>query len=213
MANITTKKALRCAVCGKESDQQIVLSRYIADTGLDQKPVPFTLPFTLECPHCHYAADDLSAPASEDVCAYVRSAGYQESALRQQDTWLRRLENAAKIAGCQQKWAEASYRWLIAAWYCEEHDLPARAKEDRERSVQMDEAVPNLSLTPAQMLTYIDSLRQLGRFTQAEQMAVPMEPEFVRLLGAEHLLTKILRRVIELVRAGDAAPHLVSEVS
>lgn len=211
MSNITTE-TLRCAVCGKESDQRIVLSHYTADTFLDQKPAPSVLPFTLECPHCHYAADDLSAPVSEETRAYIRSTEYQEQALRQQDTWLRRLENAATIAEHQQKWAEASYRWLVAAWYCEDHALAAQARADRERSVQMDEAVPNLGLTPAQMLTYIDSLRQLGRFTRAEQVAVPLEPEFVRLLGAEHLLTKILRRITELVRAGDAAPHLVSEV-
>lgn len=211
MANIMAK-TLRCAVCGKESIQQIVLSRYTSDMDLDQKPVPFVPPFTLECPYCHYAADDLSAPVSEETRAYVRGAEYQKWALQQQDAWLRRLEGAAMIAGQRQQWAEASRRWLVAAWHCEEHGLFARARENRERAVQTIETVPGLKLKPAQMLTYLDSLRQLGRFTRAEQVAAQNEASFVQALGAEHLLTRILRTELALVRKADAAPHLVSEV-
>lgn len=211
MASITSK-TLRCAVCGKESDQQIVLSCYTSDMNLDQKPVPFVPPFTLECPYCHYAADDLSAPTSEETRAYVRGAEYQKWALRQQDAWLRRLEGAAMIAGQQQQWAEASSRWLVAAWYCEEHGISARARENRERAVQTIETVPGLRLKPAQMLTYLDSLRQLGRFARAEQVAARNEAGFAQALGAEHLLTRILRTELALVRKADAAPHLVSEV-
>ncbi len=211
MANIRTK-TLRCAVCGQSSSQQVVLSRYVPDMGLDQKPKTAVLSFVLECPHCHYAADDLEAPASEQTRAYVRSAEYQEWALRQQDAGLRRLEGAAKIAEHERKWAEALRRWLTAAWYCEENDLPAQARENRERAVQMVEAVPDLRLTPAQMLTYIDSLRQLRRFARAEQAAARNEAGFVQALGAEHLLTRILRAELALAQKADAAPHLVSEV-
>ena len=72
--------------------------------------------------------------------------------------------------------------------------------------------VPDLRLTPAQMLTYIDSLRQLRRFARAEQAAARNEAGFVQALGAEHLLTRILRAELALAQNADAAPHLVSEV-
>ena len=53
---------------------------------------------------------------------------------------------------------------------------------------------------------------ELRRFARAEQAAARNEAGFVQALGAEHLLTRILRAELALAQKADAAPHLVSEV-
>ena len=202
----------RCAVCGRESEQRVLLSRYVADRELDRKPLGDVVSFALECPHCRYAANDLEEPVSAAKRAYVLCEDYQAWTRRQEDAMLRRLEGAAKIAEHLEQWAEAADCWLSAAWYCEEHGMEARAEENRALAVQMVETVPGLHLTPEQLLSYIDSLRRLGHFARAEQLSRQMEDGFVRALGEHALLTKLLRREITLAQGGDRAAHRVSEV-
>lgn len=211
MANYLTK-TMRCAVCGRESEQRVLLSRYVSDRELDRKPLGDVVSFVLECPHCHYAAGDLEEPVSEAKRAYVLCENYQAWARRQEDTMLRRLEGAAKTAEHLEQWAKAADCWLSAAWYCEEHGTVSRAEGNRARAVQMVETVPGLHLTPEQMLSHIDSLRRLGRFTRAEQLSRQVEDGFVRALGEHALLTKLLRREIVLAQDGDRSPHRASEV-
>ncbi len=211
MSKIITQ-TMRCAVCGQESVQQVPLSRYVPDMGLDQKPIASKLSFALECPYCHYVAGNLSTTVTEQTKAYVLSQAYQDWAIHQETPALRRLEGAAKIAEQNQEPAAAASHWLTAAWYCEDNHLADRARIDREKAVQIIESTPALKLTPAQMLSYIDSLRQLKRFDRAAQVAQRVEQGFLQNLGSDHLLTKILQTELALLQKSDATPHLVSEV-
>ena len=203
--------SVRCAVCGQTSEQTVVASRYVPDHGLDGKPAgPASGMPVMECPHCHYAAADLGDPASETMRTYVHSDAYIHWYAAQTDPVLRQLEGAALIAA-QTDLAIAARWHLAAAWYCEDHAMPDRAEQNRRQYLEMTLA-SGCKLTPDEMLPYLDSLRLLGRFEEAHVLVGQLQPAFARLFEEQDIHRKILQREINLLDAGDAAPHMVSEV-
>lgn len=203
--------SVRCAVCGQISEQTVVASRYISGHGLDGKPVgPAPEMSVMECPYCHHVAADLADPVSEAVRTYVHSDAYIHWYAAQTDPALRQLEGAALIAA-QTDLAIAARWHLAAAWYCEEHAMPDRTEQNRRQYLEMILA-SGCKLTPDEMLPYLDSLRQLGRFEEARALAGQLQPAFARLFEEQDIHRKILQSEINLVDAGDAAPHMVSEV-
>lgn len=203
--------SVRCTVCGKDSEQFETVSRYLPDYGLDSKPFGMEANADLmECPHCHYLAPDLADPVSETVRGYVCSDAYTRWFAAQTDPGLRRLEGAALIAA--QTDIAAAARWhLAAAWYCEDHNMPDRARQNRRQYLEMT-LDSGCKLTPDGMLPYLDSLRQLGRFDEARALAGQLQPAFARLYDEQNIHRRILLTEQHLIESRDEAPHLVSEV-
>lgn len=203
------RTSVSCAVCGQSSEQMDVMSRYVPDHGLDGKPCGAP-PALMECPHCHHLAQNLAAPVPEAVRRYVLSDTYARWFGAQTDPGLRRLEGAALIAA--QTDLAAAARWhLAAAWYCEDHALPEKARQNRRQYLEMT-LQSGCKLSPDGMLPYLDSLRQLGRPEEARALAEQLQPAFARLYEEQDPHRLVLQRELHLLDAGDFAPHLVSEV-
>lgn len=203
-------QTVRCAVCGQESEQTVRISAFVQDTGLDQKPVG-ALPPVQECPHCRYAALRLDAPAPPAVCAAVQDPAYRSWWAAQPDPALRRTEAAARLAMAGGDPLAAARLQLLAAWYAEDAGQPQKAAGHRQAYLQLVEQ-SGQSLGPADMLVYLDTLRQAGRTEQALAAARRYEPAFLRGAGAQGLYYRLLQRQLELCGRADTAPHTMSEV-
>ena len=129
MSRITTE-AVCCAVCGQTSSQMTLVSAYVQGTGLDGKPLG-ALPRVQECPHCHYAAPRLDAPAPPAVAEMVRSPAYQRWWTAQPDAPLRRVEAAARLATAGEPLPAADLQ-LLAAWYAEDAGDAQKAAGHRQ---------------------------------------------------------------------------------
>lgn len=208
MSRITTE-AVRCAVCGQTSSQMTLVSAYVQGTGLDGKPLG-ALPRVQECPHCHYAAPRLDAPAAPVVAEMVRSPAYQRWWTAQPDAPLRRVEAAARLATAGEPLPAADLQ-LLAAWYAEDAGDSRKAAGHRQAYLQLVQAAGQ-DLDPAAMLVYLDTLRQTGETHDAETLAAQLEPAYRRGAGPGGLYSRILLRIRELSRQGDTAPHTLSEV-
>lgn len=201
--------SVSCAVCGEKSKQMGAVSRYVPDHGLDSKPYG-TSSFLMECPHCHYIATDIATPVSETVRKYVNSSTYIHWFSVQTDPGLRKREGAAMIAA-QINLADAG-RWrLAAAWYCEDHNMPDKARENRLQYLKLT-SQSGCKLTPDDMLPYLDSLRQLGMFEEAMTLAEQIQPAFARLYDKRDLHQLVLQQELNLIKARDISSHMISEV-
>lgn len=204
-----TKVMVRCAVCGQTSAQIEQVSIFVQDRGLDQKPLG-ALPLIQECPHCHYAALQLSFPASPAVCELTRSPSYQNWWESQPDTVLRAAEAAARLATAGDP-LNAAHMQLLAAWYAEDAGVPQKATGHRQAYLQLVQQ-SSQKLSPTDMLVYLDTLRQIGQTQQAEALTCQFEPAYLQGSGADGLYYRLLLRIQTLCRQGDTAPHTVSEV-
>lgn len=201
-----------CSICKKSSVQDATVSLPFpctdSDADLDGRPAGANRTAYLqtleECPHCGYAAPDISqAPAGlEEVIAgdayrALLAAGPKS-----------RMQRAGFLYEYSKKYPEAAKQYLHLAWMCDDAGEEEEACRFRGRAIDAllasvdqlpDPAADNLIVVLA------DLFRRCGEFETAgdlcDNAAVADDSQFRRILIYERLCAE----------CGDAACHTVRE--
>lgn len=205
------EREVKCGCCGKEIKVEDVLSMYIKDSGLDQKPLSAEFLVKInECPHCHYCSPDIENTISEDMKAIVFSEKYQEIMKSPgKDPEGRKIKAAIKIS--ENNFIKI-HLYLTLCWHLEFQGEMQRAEEIRKRAVSaMEEELegePSVEL----VLVYIDCLRQLGEFTKCRSVMDEIQDILYENLDEKDFLIKLFMYEKKLVEKLDKEPHLASEI-
>ena len=200
-----------CACCGKVIEVTEIISRYIVDSGLDQRPEHEGLLIEInECPHCHYCAQEISKFISEDVKNIVFSDKYQEIMKSDyEDLVDRKIKAAAKLAESR---AEKIMLYLTSCWHLEFQQKIKEAAAMRKKAVvymeKEIEGEPPIEL----VFMYLDSLRQLGEFDKSFTVISEIGNILYQNLDPDDFLLALFRYEVMLIEQRDALPHLLSEV-
>jgi hypothetical protein len=209
---------LICAVCGLESCQtQLRSGAEIQPPDFDTRPgemVRSTLPdWVMECPHCGYAAGDLSA-ADSRAFAIVRSEEYRRRLTNPalpQDA--RRFAAYALLLERIGECADAGWTALHAAWLCDDAGHAEGAWACRGEAVRLwkrgkaqGEKFMEDHLQEFALVT--DVLRRMGDFDAAREACL----EALTIESLPGLIEDMLRRQLTLIQQKDSAAHSLGEI-
>lgn len=208
---------VRCAVCG-ELQQALILTSTssFGPPDLDLRPAGpqrWALPYAVQrCGACGYCAGSLGqAPRGAE--ATVRSVTYrgvlEGSRL---PSLARSLFCAALVKEAAGDADAAGWRFLEAAWACDDVPDPAQARVCRDRAVELFRRalVTGEAKAPRGMvLTLIaDLLRRARRFDEAGELAAQAQLALAELEDEESAPTVDIARYIgALAASGDDAAH------
>ena len=196
----TAARNITCANCGTVFEANVKISSSSRNFGLDGKPDnPGFLPLIFDCPNCGYAGYKIEGekPVIPDNFVIDRSNPYDA------------YERALVLATTD---GVKNHLLMEYAWRLEFDGKTEEARKVRERAVaQMEES---LSKDPIIELAFIfiDFLRQLGRFEEAEEMLNMISPAVIDSAEKKPRFYKLFLFLQELVKKQDAAPHMISEV-
>jgi hypothetical protein len=206
-------KNVRCANCGKSSEQTVLEStNAFGSPDLDLRP-PEMQRSTMEtwlqlCPSCGYCAPDITqAPSDSSI---LQSQGYQAALQNHQFPELVRRFLAYAVALEPSESAGAAQAYLQAAWVCDDGGLVDQARECRQRACARFRALQPLTDTERGVTTgavFVDVLRRSGQLHEAASEC--------RALLSYRSATPVHRTVLEyqqqLIAQGDTSAHTVSE--
>ncbi len=214
----TKTLSLKCVNCGKESEQEVVVSsstfgaKQHLDTRCDNGQVDAPIQ---ECPHCHYANIDISRP-SESAKTVYQSAKYQEILNSNFDE---KIKNYLKAALVNEKDEEAcaAQLYLNATWCFEDNKDSKNATKYRKLAcknlMQIAEAEDNGDI----YIQCIDLFRKNKEFDKAEEVLNKIRYEMFK-LDYEYKMTEdyiALKNIVDfekkLIDSKDPADHLVEE--
>lgn len=206
-----TDMYVKCACCGADVRIEVLKSVYKKDCGLDQKPeYEYLLKTIDECPKCHYCSQRLDKAITENVKKIVASKKYQNIMnLQSDDERGRRIRAAAKLA---ENDAEKANLYLLAAWHYEWEKELKTALQMREKAIVHMEELLKGQVPVATVLIYIDCLRQVGKFAEANEVINEIETAIEENLERNSVEYKIFQYEKELINHLDDAAHMVSEV-
>lgn len=213
---------VRCAVCG-ELQQALILTSTssFGPPDLDLRPAGpqrWALPYTVQrCRACGYCARSLGE-APPGIAATVASLVYQGVLSGS------RLPSLARSLFCSALVREAAgdpdgagWRFLEAAWACDDVPDPGPARICRGRAVEMfrRSLVTGEAKAPAGVvLTLVaDLLRRARRFDEAVEVSAAAQRELAELEGEDEFAATadIARYICSLAGAGDDAAHCCGE--
>ena len=209
---------VRCAVCGeRQSALTLTSTSSFGPPDLDLRPAGprrWALPYTVQrCRACGYCARSLGE-APPGVASTVASPVYQGVL---DDS---RLPSLARSLFCSALVREAAgdpdgagWRFLEAAWACDDVPDPGQARICRGRAVEMFRRalVTGEAKAPAPVvLTLVaDLLRRARRFDEALDAGAAAQRELAELEGDEEFAAtaEIARYIGSLAETGDDAAH------
>lgn len=195
-----SRVSVSCSNCGASFETEIRVSASSGDFGLDGKPdnADF-LPAIYDCPECGYAGYKIDGdkPKIPEAFAVNRDDPYDK------------YERALVLATTDDV---RNHLLMEYTWQLEFDGKNAEALSVRERAVsQMGRS---LSIRPVIELAfiYIDFLRQLGRFDEAEETLNSISPIVTADAGKRPKFYQLLLFLQRLIKDRDKAPHMISEV-
>lgn len=208
---------LKCAVCGKTSEHEIILStNTMGPPDLDFRPSEMERStmdkWVQRCPHCGYCASSIDEET--DIAAdYIKSKEYVELSRNTSYPELARdflccsfLEEKAG------KFAEAGLSALYAAWACDDAGSTDRAVDCRGRAYEMflrarEAGQEFVEEAGGEQALMADILRRCGRFEEAIKLCeegLRGEPD--------DLVRSMLEYEVKLAEKGDMLCHNVAEI-
>ena len=159
-----------CAVCGATHEYRILTStNAFGSPDLDLRPPQMkrgTMPLWVqECPDCGYTAEDVSDP-TQIPREYLQSEAYKTcGGIRFDKPLAGRFYRQHLILLWDQKFTEAFFAMLHAAWVCDDADDTENAVRCRDIAAELLE----MYVLPAEqekeyLLLYADVLRRAGHF-------------------------------------------------
>lgn len=208
-----TEKNIKCAHCGKESEQTVIISTSaFGSMDLDTRPPMMArglLPFEVqECPHCHYC-DVSIADASvnsdtfpSDYLVIAHDSKYPELA--------RRYYLAALLHSAKEDIYGAGIMYLKAAWACDDLHQAELSKAFRKKSAEnlLNHTVETGDGDAAVML--VDVLRRAEEFSEADQILQNVKEAMED--DENGFINKILDFEGRLIEAKDSKCHTVGEI-
>ncbi len=201
--NITVK----CACCGQESQQSVLVSKYIKDTCLDGKPEnEGLLPKVMRCPECNYVAVNIQAPIDDKKKNYILSDEYK---LLVDDKNNNSYDLAYALLG--EKERDVSFIQL-SAWkheFDKEYDIANQRKEMLVTKLKLAiENIPKAEL----VLLCVEVLRQLSRFDECNEYLEAIEDSMLANKDKQVNFYKLFELEKKLAQNEDSQPHFRSEV-
>ena len=214
MTTVTTMVRV-CAVCGTESEMNVVVSTSaFGSPDLDTRP-PAPMRHTIglrvqQCPTCGYCAGNIEEAhpgTAERVATDAYRARLEDPAY---PTLANRFRALAWLRGEEGRYAEAAWAAIQAAWMCDDHQVDEAAvacrREAAERIVRAQErAQPITQQQGAAPLLLVDLLRRAGDMALAHAVL-----EGHRETIPEGLLTQLVSFEEALLQAGDRGCYTVA---
>lgn len=206
-----TKISVTCACCGHESQQSVMVSKYIKDTYLDGKPMNVgLLPIVMFCPECKYVAMDIHAPIDEKKKEFIKSDEYTRLL---DDNDSNNYDIAYALLGEGDSHAEQDAAFLQwSAWkheFDEEFDVANHKKE--ELVVKLKTAIEKAPRAELVLLC-IEVLRQLSRFDECNEYLEAIEESMQANKDKQINFYKLFELEKKLIINRDSKPHFRSEV-
>lgn len=190
-----------CAVCGQKH-----LYRFPAFANTDAWPDPHldlrtpmsdrdTMQrFVQECPFCGYTARDVNLP-TRVTQAYLDSEEYRGcGGMRFEEPLAARFYRQHLILLRDEKFSEAFFALLHAAWLCDDDGEAANAAACRRAAAElMERILLSEGRTDLYELIYADVLRRSGQFQKLLDRFSDFRPEtedFRMLIAFEHVLAE-----------------------
>lgn len=213
---------VRCAVCGELQPSLILTSTSsFGPPDLDLRPggprrwaLPYTVKRCRRCGYCARALGEMDVGADEVVGSPVYRGVLEDSRL---PALARSLFCAALLREAADDFDGAGWRFLEAAWACDDVPDPAQARVCRQRAVEMFRralSTGKAEATPGVVLTLIaDLLRRSRQFDEARAVAASAERELAELVEDEQFATTvdIARYIGVLAEVQDDAAHCCGE--
>lgn len=200
-------KDIVCNCCGHKFQARILKGFFSAGSDLDSNPhQPEIYEKAVLCPHCGYAASRVNAEVDGAVREAVSSSEYCKMLTdKTVPEPVRRLALDAKLMRIRCDSKSAGYQYLTASWCAREHKY--EYKWLLEKAVECFAAYLESNADVDTALVMIDSLRQLGKFSDVRETVESLS-EFV----SDSEFKKVLLYEQALADAGDVQPHSRSEV-
>ena len=212
------KAKTKCAVCGKESEQEVACSSHTigAKKHLDCRHDngQFNAPIQ-ECPHCHYANIDISR-LSENAKQVYASVKYQEILNSKFDD---KIKNYLKAALVNEKDKEdcTAQLYLYATWCFEDEKDYKNATKYRKMAyknlIKIAEKEDNRGI----YIQCIDLLRKSKEFDKAKELLVKVRLDLfntdlrTKLTDEYIAIINIVKLEEKLIANKDSADHLLEE--
>lgn len=200
----------RCFMCGEESRQTVLLStNAFGPSDLDYRPPEMQrstmYSWSQECPHCGYVAASLERPTTLNK-GFLESQEYLTCAGRNLASPLaERFYRQYLIARQEEKWEDAFYAILYAAWECDDWQDAENAVACRKLALKAMEQIPDRS-QPDRMVQRADLLRRVGMFDVVVSTYHPEDYE-------DETLQKIVRFQIQKATEQDTGCYTIEDAS
>lgn len=203
-----TNKAIVCTCCGFQYKAKLLKGFYLS-TAADLDTCvhhPAVYDQVIECPHCGYATDQISAAIDKDVINFVRSPEYQEIVHSNAfSDVFRKNYLCALIYEQKHNYKKAAQHYLYGYWISRDeanaytnllHKVVAHLKRHLETNMDI----------PAAMMM-IDCMRQMSDYNEAEETALSLR-DYIH----NEYEKKLVDFELVLIHLKDNKPHSQSEV-
>lgn len=202
-----------CAICGKVSQQNVILS--VSSSGymdLDTRPASplrnHLSDLVQMCPYCHYCNTDISLKDSEVSRDTLQMPAYSKLAANSNvDTVTKKFLLSAIIKKNFDKQRDAGFMYLYAAWSFDDLKIAGNAAKARLKAIDCFKKHLDASNDHNCAVIVVDLLRRCKKFDEAVDTA-----NFVLNFAEEPLLRQILNFETELSYKKDDLVHNVGEV-
>jgi hypothetical protein len=210
---------VRCAVCGTESQQQVLSSTStFGPPDLDLRPngpARWALELQIQhCPACGYCASRIGerTPGARRVVGSPMYRDVLENA--RMPAPARHYFCAGLVAEAAERRDAASSHFLEAAWVCDDAGAVEQARICRDRAAEMMAAALEWGDVPATPVAHgvrADVLRRAGRYEEALEACAAAEAAVDPEIDEHGYTAAVLGYLRELVEAGDEDSHSVAE--
>lgn len=204
-----TEKEITCKLCGRSYKTRIIKGLSVTGpTGLDLDPHDYTIcDRIIVCPECGYATSGVFKEPDKKVKAAVAGKEYQELRKSSEDRRAVKSIMAAVLAEAAGEYREASYDYLMAYWVLRNAGS-SLADDILLKTIEAYELYLGENQDVDSAMTYTDLLRQAGRLEEAQD-TLEWLADFIE---EDSFTADIAAYEKMLIRTGDTAPHLMSEV-
>lgn len=204
------KESFICSVCGKESEQDVLISsNEFGSMDLDTRP-PEMMRSTMEtwlqeCPHCGYVNTEISRDGMSSILAptIMYKSEYHEAFGLTNDL----AKRFYRYSLIQVDFEKKVFALLQAAWCCDDDEDSEKAKTLRKKAAEiLDKVIPKIEDRGSRanlQLMQLDILRRACEFEKAKQKC----DEFTK--PSEY--DNIVRYQQHLVEQKDDTCHTVEE--
>ena len=210
------QEKVKCCVCGKKSNHDVVGSSYShGSSDLDTRPPEMTrstIYYSIQrCPSCGYCASDLSE-CSGVLKFSVESKEYQKIIGNKSIPKVAASFLALSYLKQQTlNYAESAWAAIHAAWICDDKNKEKASKECRKKAISMIENANAHSQNMgdqagATEALSIDLMRRAGMFEQAFKLA-----EETKSKDIEEIIMQVITYEESLIESKDIDSHTVSE--
>lgn len=202
-------RSIKCAVCGKESEQRIVLStNTIGTMDLDTRPAPqarYTIDCEVqECPYCHYCNSNIGIAVpgiktlSKDYRILVES--------RETVSEVKKFILAAALQRESGNALMAGIYYLNAAWISDDREDSCVARKYRKTAAENLLKYLENNCDAAIGAMTVDVLRRAGKFDAAYSLLIQINHKGDKIIDA------VLAYQCKLISAKDETCHKLSEI-